>query len=171
MRSGAPRLSDQLLLRRRMAVGIVPVGAVELKHARESLPRVGLFGARDLLRRALRYDAAASFAALRPEINDPVGLLDDVEVMLDDEHGVTKRHEALKNVEELANIIEVKTRRGLVENVERAASLALRKLAGELDALGFTAGKSRCRLPELDVSEPNLNDGRQFLLDRGDILK
>src|SRR5690242_15114156 len=42
----------------------------------------------DLLGRALRDDAAAAVAAFRAEIDDPVRGLDDVEVVLDDEHRV-----------------------------------------------------------------------------------
>src|SRR5919201_4324683 len=64
--------------------------AVEAEDAGEDLAGVGLFRAGHELGRALRDDAAAGFAAFRAEIDDPVGLLDDVEVMLDDEHGVAK---------------------------------------------------------------------------------
>src|ERR1700744_5527105 len=110
-----------------MAIGTVPVYAVELKDARQSLSGVRLFVARDLLRRALRNDSAAAFAAFGTEIDDPVGLLDDVEMVLDDEHGVAKRYQSLKYVEQFSHVVEVKAGRRLVENVECAAGLTLRE--------------------------------------------
>src|SRR6202007_1263594 len=100
----------------------------------EPLPRLRLFRAGDLLGRALRHDAPAAFAAFGAEIDDPVGLLDNVEMVLDDEYGVGERDQALENVEELADVVEVEAGGWLVKDVERAAGLALRKLASELDA-------------------------------------
>jgi hypothetical protein len=47
--------------------------------------------------RALRHDLAAIIAGFRAEIDDPIGALDDVEVVLDDEHGVAGIDEALEN--------------------------------------------------------------------------
>jgi len=38
-----------------------------------------------------------------------------------------------------SNIVEMEAGGGLVEDVERAAGLALGKFAGQLDALGFAA--------------------------------
>jgi len=38
----------------------------------------------------LRDDAAAAFAAFGAQVDDPVGLLDYVEVVLDDEDGVAE---------------------------------------------------------------------------------
>jgi hypothetical protein len=57
--------------------------------------------------RALGDDAAAALAPFRAEVNDPIGLFDDVEVMLDDEDGVAEGDEALEDVEEFADVVEV----------------------------------------------------------------
>src|ERR1700686_3184232 len=54
----------------------------------------------NLLGRALRYDAAAAFAAFGAEVDDPVGLLYYVEVVLDDEDGVAEVGETVQDVEE-----------------------------------------------------------------------
>ena len=51
----------------------------------------------------------------------------------------------------------MQSRGGFVEDVERAAGLALGELAGELDALGFAAGKSSSGLPERDVAEADFD--------------
>src|SRR5438034_10069813 len=42
--------------------------------------------ARDLLRGAGCHDASAAVAPFRPEVNDPIRLGDEIEVVLDDDH-------------------------------------------------------------------------------------
>src|SRR5690349_21999274 len=98
---------------------------------RQSLSGPGFFGAGDEFGRTLGDDAAAAFAAFRAEINDPVGLFNDVEVMLDDEYGVAKVNEPLQNVEKLSHVVEMQAGGGLVEDIERAAGLAFGKFARE----------------------------------------
>jgi len=124
-----------------------------------------------LFGRALRDDAAAAFAAFRAEVDDPVGLLDDVEIVLDDQDGVAERDEALENIEEFADVVEVKAGGGLIENVKRAAGLALGKFARELDALRFAAGKRGGGLAELDIAETDFNERGKFLLNLGNVFE
>src|SRR6267143_1331469 len=153
----------------RVAILVTVVGDAE--NAGEGLAGVGLFGAGDELGRALGDDAAATLAAFGAEVDDPVSLLDDVEVVLDDEHGVAEIDKALQDVEELSNVIEVQAGGGLVEDVERAAGLALGKLAGELDALGFAAGKSCGGLAERDVAEADFDKSCELLLNLRNIFE
>jgi hypothetical protein len=116
-------------------------------------------------------DAAAVFAAFRAEVEDPVGVADDVEVVLDDDDGVAEVGEAVKDFEELADVVEVEAGGGLVEQVERAAGLALGKLAGQLHALGFAAGERCGGLAEVDVAEADIDEGLQLLADGGDVFE
>src|SRR6266849_6177264 len=102
---------------------------IDAKEARQRLAGVGFFGAGDEFGGALGDDAAAAFAAFGAEVDDPVGLFDDVQVVLDDEDGVAEIDEALQDVEKLSNVVKVEAGGGLVEDVERAAGLALRKFA------------------------------------------
>ena len=44
----------------------------------------------------------------------------------------------------------------LVEDVERAAGVALGQLGGELDPLGLAAGERRRRLAEVDVPQADV---------------
>ena len=83
-----------------------------------------------------------------------VGGLDHLEVVLDDDHGVSVVHESVQNSEELADVLEMQACGGLVEDVESAPGRSLRQLAGELDALRLASGKRRGRLPKLDVTQP-----------------
>jgi hypothetical protein len=50
---------------------------------------------------------AAGIAAFGAEIDDPVGGLDDFEIVLDDEHRVAGLDQRVQYVEELADIVEM----------------------------------------------------------------
>ena len=75
----------------------------------------------DLLGRPLGDDPAAAGAALGAEVDDPVGRLDHVEVVLDHDDRVARRGEAVQHLEQLADVVEVQPGRRLVEDVERLA--------------------------------------------------
>ncbi len=55
-------------------------------------------------------------------VDDPVGGLDDVEVVLDDEEGAAAVDEFAEGGEELSYVVEVEAGGGLVEDVEGAAA-------------------------------------------------
>ena len=74
------------------------------QEARQDLACVGFLVSRDLLWCALGHDAAAAVAALRAEIDDPVGLLDDVKVVLDHQDSVAEFRQAAQNVKEFAHV-------------------------------------------------------------------
>src|SRR5262249_45023785 len=99
--------------------------------------------------------ARASFGA---EIDDPVGALHDVEVVLDHDDGVARLDEALEDGEELLDVLEMQPRRRLVEDVEGASGLHLSELATELHALRLAAAQRGRRLPELHVAEAHLDE-------------
>ena len=85
---------------------------------RERLP-VWPVSACRLFGRALEDDAAAAAAALGPEVDDPVGLGDDVEVVLDDHHGVAGVDQPVQHADQLLDVGHVQADGGLVEHVER----------------------------------------------------
>ena len=116
---------------------------------------------RHVLGRALGDDQAAARAALGAHVDDPVGVLDDVEVVLDDDDRVALVDQALEDVEQLADVLEVQAGRRLVEDVDGAAGGSLLQLGRELDALGLTAGEGRRRLAEPDVAEADLVERRR----------
>src|SRR6185369_2186830 len=117
------------------------LGASE--DAAEVAARVALGALRDLLRRALRDDAAALVARLGTEIDHAVGGLDDVDVVLDDDDAVSGLDETPQHVEQLPDVVEMQAGRGLVEDVERAPRLAATQLAGQLHALSLAARECR----------------------------
>src|SRR5215469_3361253 len=146
-------------------------GRLKAQNAGEGLAGVRLFGARDLFRSALGDDPAAALSAFGAEVDDPVGLLDDVEMVLDDEHGVAQIDEALQDVEEFADVVEMQAGGGFVEDVHGAAGLAFRKFARKFDALGFAAGERGGGLTELNIAETDFDDGGEFLLDVGNVFE
>ena len=75
----------------------------------------------DLLGRADGDDLAPGLATFRPEVDEVIGLLDHVEIVLDHEHGVAAVDEPLQHLEQLLDIGEVQSGRRLVEDVERLA--------------------------------------------------
>jgi hypothetical protein len=82
---------------------VVVTVCADAEDARERLAGVGLFYAGDELRRALGHDAAAAFATFGAEIDDPIGLLDDVEVVLDDQDSVADRDQPLERSENVCS--------------------------------------------------------------------
>ena len=96
---------------------------------------------------------AAARAALRTEVDDPVGGLDHVEVVLDHDDRVAVVAQPVQHGEQQLDVVEVQAGRRLVEDVERAAGVALRQLERELHALRLAAGQRRRRLAERDVAE------------------
>ena len=124
--------------------------------ARRYSPGRALVDLGDVLRRPRRDHLAARLAALGAEVDEPVGLLDHVQVVLDDEHGVARVDEPLQHLEQLLDVREVQAGRRLVEDVERAPGRDLAQLRRELHALRLAAGERRRRLAELHVVEPDV---------------
>src|SRR6266480_2914032 len=108
----------------------------------------------------------AAVAPLGAEIDDPVGGLDDFEIVLDDEDRVAGLDEGVQHFEELLDVLEMEPRRRLIENVERAPGGAPRQFLGELDALRLAAREGRRRLADMDVAEPDPLQGQKLVTDR-----
>src|SRR5215469_16519937 len=92
-------------------------------------------------------------------------------MVLDDQHGVAEIDEAVQHVKQLAHVIEMQSRRGLIQNVQRAAGLAFGKLSRQLDALRFAAGKRRRGLPQRYVAESYVHERRKPLLNLGNVFQ
>src|SRR5690606_28820472 len=115
--------------------------------------------------------AAAATAAFRPEIDDVVGRFYDVEVVFDDDDGVSGVDQLLQDVKQLVNVGEMQPGRRLVENVYGLARRTFRKLFCELYPLGLAPRKRRRRLADLDISESHVQERFQLLPDLRDVLE
>lgn len=128
----------RLLLRFRR-FGLLRARRAALQHLVEIAAGVAALRRDDIGGRASGDDLAAAIAALGSEIDDPIGRLDDLEIMLDDDDAIALIDEFVQHFEQFCDIVEMQARRRLVENVERAACGAACELLGELDALGLAA--------------------------------
>ena len=70
-----------------------------------------------LLGRASGNDAAAAVAAFRPEVDHPVGGLDDIQIVLDDDHRVSRVAQAVEDVQQQADVVEMQAGGGLIQYV------------------------------------------------------
>jgi hypothetical protein len=77
---------------------------------------VGSLDAGDLFGSAFGDDASTASAAFRAEIDEPVGFGDEVEVMFDDDDGVAGIDEALEDLDETADVLEVEADGGFFED-------------------------------------------------------
>lgn len=77
-----------------------------------------------------------------------VGDLDDVEIVLDDDHRIAPIDKFGQYVEQLADILEMESRRGFVQNIKRATRIALGEFARKFDPLALAARQSRTGLAE-----------------------
>ncbi len=72
---------------------------------------------RNLFRRSGRHYGSPVRTTSGAQINHPVGGLNHVQMMFDNNYRVPKVCQSIEDVQEFLHIIEMKTSRGLVENV------------------------------------------------------
>ena len=91
----------------------------------------------DYLRRALSYHPSTAVSSLRAEVDYPVRLFDDIEVMLNDDNRIASLHQPLEHGEEDSHISRMQPTGRFIEN-EQLAALALAGLdefSGDLKTL------------------------------------
>ena len=121
--------------------------------------------------RAAGEELSALFTSLGAHVDDIVGGLDDVEVVLDDDDRVALVNQAVEHGKEDAYVFEMQPRGRLVEDVECASRVAPRQFGGELDALALASGEGGRRLPEADVAETDVLEDFYLVQYLGDILE
>ena len=116
------------------------------EHLRKVAGRVRSLVSSQPLGRTFGDHLAALVASLRPKIEDPVGRFDHIQVVLDDDDGVSGVGEPVEHIEQALDIGEVEARGRLVEDVERLPGRDLGELGSELDPLRLAPGERRRRL-------------------------
>ena len=114
----------------------------------------------DLRGPAGRRDLAAAFSRAGPEIDQVIGSLDDLAVVLDEHQRVAQVAQVLECSEQAGVIARVQPDRRLVEHVENAGQPAA-DLAGQADPLALTAGKRRRATGQAQVIEADVDQERQ----------
>src|SRR5580704_770513 len=108
---------------------------------------------RDLFWRARRDDLAALIAALGPQVDEPVGGFDDVEIVLDDDERRAGVEQLAECGEKFGDVVEMEAGGRLVENVEDFLVFAAGQVRRELETLRFATRKRGRGLAEAQVAE------------------
>ena len=110
--------------------------------------------------RAGEHDAAALLARAEPEIDDVIGDLDHVGVVLDDEDGVALIAQLPEDGDQPQVVARVQADRRLVEHVQRADQRRAERRR-QVDALRFAARQRRRQPIERQVVEADVAQERQ----------
>src|ERR1700692_4684045 len=92
----------------------IPIG---VQNASKRLAGVRFFSASYQLRWTLRDYTSSTLAAFGAQIYNPVRLFDDIEMMLDDQHGVAETHQPLQHRQKFSHVVKMQTGRRLVQNI------------------------------------------------------
>ena len=137
----------------------------------QRLSRVRVWVARDVFGGSRDDDHTTAGSPFRTHVDDPVGSLDHIQIVLNDQHGVAIVDEAMQNFQQLLDIHKVETRRGFIQQVDRAAGRAFAQLASQFYPLRFTAREGWRGLSQLQVVESDGDQCLQQMADLGDILE
>ena len=91
--------------------------------------------------------------------------------MFDDDDGVATVYKFLQHIHQNADVLEMQTGGGLVENIERLTGITFRQFGGEFHALALAAAEGGGGLSQLDISQSHLLDGFDFTKNVGHILE
>ena len=109
---------------------------------------------------------AAFVAAFGSHVDDPVGAFDDFHVVFDDDEGVAVFDEGVEGGHEFADVVEMESGGGLVENEEGVGGeVAFAEEAGEFDALGFSSTEGAAALAESNISESDICERLDLVAD------
>jgi len=84
-------------------------------------------------------DVAAFVASFGADVDYPVAVFDDVEVVFDDDDAVSFIDEFAEYFEQVLDVLEVESGCGFVEDVEGVAGLYFGEFCREFDALCLSA--------------------------------
>src|SRR5689334_9649831 len=82
--------------------------------------RLGSLDVREIRWNAAEQDTPTALARRRPNVHDPVGASNHIEIVLDDEQGIAGALEAIERDEQRLGIGGVQPRRRFVEHVDDA---------------------------------------------------
>ena len=100
------------------------------------------------------------FARAGPEIDQVIGSLDDLAVVLDQDQRVAQVTQMPQRPEQPAVVARVQPNRRLVEHVQNAGQSAA-DLAGQANPLALAAGKRRRAAGQAQVIEADVDQERQ----------
>ncbi len=108
------------------------------------------------VRRPFKQHFAASAAPFWPQIDDPIGLTDHVQMVLDEDNRVASVHQAINDAHQHTNVGEMQPGGGFVHHVD--ATLFV-QFGGKLEPLPFAAGQRAERLAQAQITQPYVVHG------------
>src|SRR5579885_1520406 len=103
----APAVNSTTNAPTRLAAPIGTRCSIAVQDTRQKLSGVGSGDFRDCFRRSGGDDLAAAISAFGAKINDPVGRLDDLKVVFDDDDRAPCINETAKGCQEFADVIKM----------------------------------------------------------------
>src|SRR5207244_4549754 len=95
-----------------------------LQYLAQIAAGVAVLARRDVFGRAAGDDFSAAFAAFGTQIDHPVGGLDDIEIVFDDDDGIAVVAQALQHFEQHIDVLEMQSSGGLIKYVGLAVHVA-----------------------------------------------
>ena len=117
-----------------------------------------------LLERAAVHDLAAVLTGAGADVDDPVGDLDGVLVVLDDDERVAHVAQPDQGLDQPVVVALVQADGRLVQDVQHADQAGA-DLGGEPDALGLAAGEGAGRAVQREVVQADVDQEPQPLVD------
>lgn len=109
-------------------------------HISQKFARHGFFISRYFLDRSRRNNSAAAGAAFRPEIDHVIRTLDNVQVMLDHNHGIAHIHQAHQNIQQFLDIGKMQTNGRFVQDIQGIAVHFLAQFPSQFNPLRLSSG-------------------------------
>ena len=113
-----------------------------------------------IIRSPFKHDPAAGISPFRAEIDDPIGRLDHIQVVLDDHQGISGTDELVECGEQFADIVEMQPGGRFIKNIQRVFGARAGNKGGQLDSLGFASGEGSGGLSEAQVPQPDFLEQR-----------
>ena len=122
----------------------------------EKTARNRLLGLSHLLRGSTGDDLSSTPSTLGSHVNNVVGTLDDVQIVLNDDNGVAFLDKTVQHTEQHLNVLEVQTCRRLVKNIDGLARVLLGQFTRQLHTLALTTRQGAGGLAQLDITQPDV---------------
>ena len=106
------------------------------------------------IRTTLVQNSSSPFSSFRPHINNMIGNLDHIKVVLYHQNGIPPVHQFVQNCEQKIDILKMQSGGRLIQDIKSPAGILLGKFSSQLDTLCFATTEGDSGLSQCDVSQP-----------------
>ena len=125
----------------------------------------------DSLGRSCADDGAAAGTAFGADVDHPVGRLDDVDAVFNDQDCVAVFDEAVQHFEQLFDVCKVQPSGRFVEQVNRLPGRSFAEFSCQFDPLRLATGKSGRWLSQLEIVETDVVQRLQQFVNLRDVFE